>query len=181
MDGREAAGVLNWYLPNRLKAVLGRLPACGAWEQEGFGQPMLKYEAHLKEKARKLRSSMTDSEKVLWSRVRRKQILGVQFYRQKPIGNHIVDFYATQCGLVVEVDGSQHLDAAHARKDAERDAYMMGIGLTVLRFSSRDVLRQTDAVVPTILQAVRDNLKGLNPPRSPFQEGGSSGAPIASV
>ena len=120
---------------------------------------MLKYKAHLKEKARQLRSSMTDSEKVLWSRVRRKQILGVQFYRQKPIGTYIVDFYAPQCRLVVEVDGSQHLDAAHARRDAQRDAHMMGSGLTVLRFSSRDVLRQTDEVVRAIFQAVRDNLR----------------------
>jgi very-short-patch-repair endonuclease len=55
---------------------------------------MLKYNANLKDKARQLRKNLTDSEKALWSRLRNKQLLGVQFYRQKPIGEHIVDFFA---------------------------------------------------------------------------------------
>ena len=67
---------------------------------------MLRYKRHLKGKARELRKNMTDSERVLWSRLRGKQLLGVQFYRQKPIGEFIVDFYAPKTKLVVEVDGS---------------------------------------------------------------------------
>ena len=55
---------------------------------------MLTYKAHLKAKARELRSSMTESERLLWSRLRRRRVLGVQFSRQKPIGDYIVDFYA---------------------------------------------------------------------------------------
>jgi very-short-patch-repair endonuclease len=53
---------------------------------------MLPYNRRLKPNARRLRSHMTDSEQVLWSRLRRKQLLGVQFYRQTPIGNYVVDF-----------------------------------------------------------------------------------------
>ena len=53
---------------------------------------MLRYNNRLRPKARDLRKNMTDSENVLWSRLRRKQLLGVQFYRQKPIGNYVVDF-----------------------------------------------------------------------------------------
>ncbi len=55
---------------------------------------MLPYNRRLKTKARSLRTNPTDAELHLWYRLRRKQILGVQFYRQKPIGNYIADFYA---------------------------------------------------------------------------------------
>lgn len=69
---------------------------------------MLKYNATLKPYARRLRGEMTDAEQKLWSRLRRRQIGSVQFYRQKPLGGYIVDFYAPAIRLVVEVDGSQH-------------------------------------------------------------------------
>ena len=67
---------------------------------------MLPYNTNLKQASQKLRREMTDAERRLWSRLRAKQILGVQFYRQKPVGNYIVDFYAPAANLVVEVDGS---------------------------------------------------------------------------
>jgi very-short-patch-repair endonuclease len=76
---------------------------------------MLKYNPRLKAKARGLRSALTDAEQRLWNRLRRKQILGVQFYRQKPIGNYIVDFYAPAARLVIEVDGAQHAETAHVK------------------------------------------------------------------
>ena len=53
---------------------------------------------------------MTDAEHRLWFRLRRKQLLGLQFYRQKPIGKYIVDFYAPAVALVIEVDGGQHFE-----------------------------------------------------------------------
>ncbi len=75
---------------------------------------MLKYNPHLRDKARHLRKNLTDSEAALWSRLRNKQLLGIQFYRQKPIGEYIVDFFAPRARLVVEVDGAQHLGGSHA-------------------------------------------------------------------
>jgi hypothetical protein len=60
---------------------------------------MLNYNPRLKGIARSLRSNSTDSEQRLWIRLRRKQILAVQFYRQKPIGQYVVDFYAPAAGL----------------------------------------------------------------------------------
>ena len=97
---------------------------------------MLKYNPHLKQGARRLRKEMTPSERALWSRLRRKQLRDVQFYRQKPIGNYIVDFYAPKSKLVVEVDGSQHLGSIHKQNDAERDSYLESAGLQVLRFNT---------------------------------------------
>ncbi|OGQ65378.1 MAG: hypothetical protein A3F89_07175, partial [Deltaproteobacteria bacterium RIFCSPLOWO2_12_FULL_50_11] len=78
---------------------------------------MLLYRRDLKQRARHLRNHMTESERLLWSRLRKKQILGVQFYRQKPMGDYIVDFYAPKVKLVIEVDGSQHLEEDHIERD----------------------------------------------------------------
>jgi len=119
---------------------------------------MLKYRKNLKHNARQLRLNMTDSERVLWSRLRRKQVLGVQFYRQKPIGRYIPDFYAPKAKLVVEVDGSQHLEGNHADKDIKRDEYLASVGLKVVRFNSRDVLKKTDDVLEMIYRVIRERM-----------------------
>jgi very-short-patch-repair endonuclease len=125
---------------------------------------MLAYKVQLKDKARQLRKNMTESELALWSRLRGKQLCGVQFYRQKPIGQYIVDFYAPKGDLVVEVDGSQHRDSIHREKDKQRDEYLNGVGLRVLRFDSREVLLETDAVVEVNYGALADRVGDKNPP-----------------
>src|SRR4051794_4161542 len=86
-------------------------------KKEGWGgfvsdvrRPFLTYGRTLKPIARLLRREMTDAEQRLWFRLRRKQLEGVQFYRQKPIGPYIVDFFAPTIDLVIEVDGSQHFE-----------------------------------------------------------------------
>lgn len=119
---------------------------------------MLSYNRNLKHNARRLRKNMTDSEQVLWSRLRGKQLLDVQFYRQKPIGHYIVDFFAPKTKLIVEIDGSQHMESDHSRKDIRRDAYLANLGLRVLRFNSRQVLEETDAVVELILRTIAERL-----------------------
>jgi very-short-patch-repair endonuclease len=119
---------------------------------------MLPYNKHLKTKARELRTNLTLSEKALWSRLRGKQLLGVQFYRQKPIGDYIVDFYAPIAKLVVEVDGSQHLTGDHVELDQKRDLYLSGMGLKVIRFNSREVLTNTDEVVQVIFRTMEGAL-----------------------
>lgn len=111
---------------------------------------MLNYRDNLKPLARKLRSNMTDAEQTLWFHLRRKQILNVTFYRQRPIGEYIVDFYAPSQKLVVEVDGAQHLEIEHAASDAERSAYLEALGLHVMRFDNRQILTETSAVLQMI-------------------------------
>jgi very-short-patch-repair endonuclease len=133
---------------------------------------MLKYDAGLKYTARLLRTHLTESEEALWSRLRRKQLLGLQFYRQKPIGEFIVDFFAPSAGLVVEVDGSQHYVAEHVQKDRSRDAYLASLGLRVLRFNSREVLTDGDIVVESIYRVIAEQLKAEIPPSPPLPKGG---------
>ncbi len=79
---------------------------------------MLNYRPHLKPFARTLRTNMTDAEQKLWYHLRRKQIQGVQFYRQRPIDKYIVDFCAPSVKLIIEVDGSQHFAPAEFVEDA---------------------------------------------------------------
>ena len=134
---------------------------------------MLRYNQTNKTNARQLRTHMTDSERALWSRLRRKQILGVQFYRQKPVGNYIVDFYAPAAKLVIEVDGSQHSAAGGRRKDLQRDRHLTAQGLRVLRFDNLQVLQNPEAVTERIGSVVRERLEEKNPPHSPFFKGGS--------
>ena len=97
---------------------------------------MLPYNNHLKQTARNLRKTMTDAELKLWFQLRGKKVAGVQFYRQKPIGPYVVDFYAPAAGLVIEVDGSQHLENGGRVRDRKRDIFLENLGLCVLRFDN---------------------------------------------
>ncbi|MCL2301465.1 MAG: endonuclease domain-containing protein [Firmicutes bacterium] len=97
----------------------------------------LPYNQALIEIARNLRANMTPQERKLWYGFLSKQ--PVRFQRQKVIGNFIVDFFCHQATLVIEIDGGQHRDEQGLAHDEERDAYLTGIGLTVVRFSNQDV------------------------------------------
>ncbi len=133
---------------------------------------MWKYAASPKQNARHLRKNLTESEATLWALLRRKQLLGVQFYRQKPIGQHIVDCFAPRARLVAEVDGSQHLEGEHAQHDTGRDAELASLGRKVLRFSSREVLKERETVVETIYRTVLERLNEEIPPGPPLPKGG---------
>jgi very-short-patch-repair endonuclease len=123
---------------------------------------MQPYEKRLKKAARALRKNMTDAELALWQRIRRKQIHGVQFYRQKPLFSFIVDFYCPKAKLVVELDGSQHFNANGLAKDRNRDAELSAAGLRVLRFNNLQVLKELDALIDVIWREVGKALE--NPP-----------------
>lgn len=93
---------------------------------------------------------MTDAERLLWSKIRRKQFKGFQFYRQKIIGNYIADFYCPKSKIVIEVDGGQHYSPEGKEKDRIRNDYMIGMGIKVLRFSDGEVLKNLDTVLEEI-------------------------------
>jgi len=111
---------------------------------------VIPYNIKLKGRSRKLRADMTDAERVLWSRIRRKQIKGVQFYRQKPVGNYIVDFYCPKAKLIIEVDGGYHKRSEIMQNDHEKDKTMNELGFTVLRFSNDQVMNHIEHVLEEI-------------------------------
>ena len=113
---------------------------------------MLPYNKELKTFARELRKNMTDAERLIWSKLRSKQIKRHQFYRQKILGNYIVDFFCPAAQLVIEIDGGQHCTPEQVKKDTERDGHLASFGLTVLRFTDTEVLKNIDGVIERILQ-----------------------------
>ena len=84
--------------------------------------------------------------------------MDVQFYRQKPLGPCIVDFYAPKAKIVVEVDGSQHMEEGMRQKDARRDKYLKNQNLSIFRFNNLQVLKELDSVVEVIYQEVKGRL-----------------------
>ena len=108
------------------------------------------YNPGLKKFSQELRKNMTDAERLVWSRIRRKQLNGLQVYRQRIIGNYIVDFYCPKAKLVIEIDGGQHFMEEGLKKDAVRDVWINNQGFTVLRFSDEEVLSNLDGVIEKI-------------------------------
>jgi very-short-patch-repair endonuclease len=96
--------------------------------------------------ARKLRKNMTKAERLLWGKLRNKQ-LGAKFRRQSPIGKYIVDFVCFERKLIIEVDGSQHLEN---KDDRDRDKWFENNGFKVLRFWNNDVMKNVDGVLEMI-------------------------------
>ena len=105
--------------------------------------------------ARALRRNQTDAEAKLWSRLRNKRLGGYHFYRQQPIGPYIVDFCSRSRKLIIEVDGSQHLD--QKVQDDIRTAYLESLGFRVLRFWNDDVLKDIDTVLQVILNELENS------------------------
>ncbi len=111
---------------------------------------MLFYNTRLKQISRQLKSNMTDAEKLLWSRLRAKQLKGRQFYRQRIIGDYIVDFYCPKANLIIELDGSQHYAVEGIKKDKMRDNYIREQGYQILRFSDKEIFENLTGVIERI-------------------------------
>jgi very-short-patch-repair endonuclease len=97
---------------------------------------------------------MTDAERKLWSRLRRRQLDGHRFRRQVPIGGYIVDFVCLAERLVVEIDGGQHSEEVNESLDALRTRSLQDMGYRVLRFWNASVLTETSSVMETIFSAL---------------------------
>jgi very-short-patch-repair endonuclease len=103
--------------------------------------------------ARALRKWNTDAEAALWRKLRARQLSGLKFRRQHPFRNYILDFYCEELLLVVELDGDQHGMAEGEAKDAKRTEDLNHCGMTVLRHSNVDVLKNVDGVLMDIDEA----------------------------
>ena len=102
--------------------------------------------------SRVLRGNMTKEEKHLWYNFLKK--LPQTINRQKVIGKYIVDFYCSAYKIVIELDGSQHFEESGIIKDMERDEYLKKLGITVLRYSNRDVNENFEVVCEDILKVM---------------------------
>jgi very-short-patch-repair endonuclease len=119
---------------------------------------MLPYQHALKPLSRALRRNATPAEQLLWARLRRKQVLGLQFYRQKPIAGFIVDFYCAAAKLVIELDGAQHLEPDAQDYDRQRTQVLEALGLQVVRFGNHQVIAEMDGVMAVIESLVKTSI-----------------------
>ena len=106
--------------------------------------------AGLLEMVRELRQRQTSAERVMWQLLRNRQMLGFKFRRQHQFGDYIADFYCHEAYLVIECDGSAHNPNEQWHHDQNRDAYMIGQGLRILRFANEQILNDTQRVLEKI-------------------------------
>ncbi len=104
-----------------------------------------------KHQAIQLRKKSTPAERKLWSRIRNGQ-LGVTFRRQHAVDIYIPDFCSPKAKLIIELDGSQHLE--QEEYDEERTKYLESLGYKVIRFWNNDVLNNIEGVVLAIIHAM---------------------------
>ena len=99
---------------------------------------------------------MTDFEQKLWYYLRAKRFLGLKFKRQAPIGNYIVDFLCKEAKLIIELDGSGHLEEKQTKHDDKRDEYLKNLGYKVLRIYNNEFNE-----IDNVLEYIHINLPSL--------------------
>ncbi|MEQ1697130.1 MAG: endonuclease domain-containing protein [Hyphomicrobiaceae bacterium] len=104
--------------------------------------------------ARHLRSNQTIAERELWKELRKLRSQGFHFRRQVPIDTYIVDFACLSQRLIIEIDGIQHDEPDHRKKDAARDAHLEHNAFRVLRFRNGEVMHEREGVMRAILNAL---------------------------
>ncbi|MGB4206180.1 MAG: HsdR family type I site-specific deoxyribonuclease [Bacteroidales bacterium] len=148
---KKLAAYHQYYAVNRavestLRAIAPKAPPQEGWQTKSDGIVkrasksyfQLPFNPDLKEKAQKLREADNLSEIIFWNQIKNKQFKGYDFEWQKIIGNYIVDFYCGNCQVVIEIDSNSHDNKAEY--DANRDAYLQSLGLTVIHIPETDIV-----------------------------------------
>ena len=115
----------------------------------------LPYNSHLKKMLQEKRKAGILCEVLFWKQVHRRKFHGIDFDRQRIIGNYIVDFYVKSLGLVIEIDGWSH--DVKKEYDEKRQHYLESIGLKVFRISNHDILQNTAVVMKDLERYIIQN------------------------
>ena len=115
----------------------------------------------IEQAAKRLRQNLTPAEAKLWAALRNKQLQGLRFRCQHPVGNFILDFYCPSHKLVIEVDGEIH--QSQIEYDTERTGKLAEYGCTVLRFSNEQVVNDLPGVLEEIKQVAFSPRREANP------------------
>lgn len=106
--------------------------------------------SRLTERAKQLRKNQTEAERILWNRLRLRQIAGIKFRRQQPIESYIVDFMSFEKRLIIEMDGGQHRE--EQKRDHERDRILKENGFRIVRFWNNEIFENLEGVLEVIRQ-----------------------------
>jgi very-short-patch-repair endonuclease len=106
------------------------------------------------EGAKELRREMTPAEKILWKEVKANKLNGLHFRRQQIVHGYFADFYCHQHELIVEVDGGIH--ELQREYDAEREAFLRGLGFRIIRFTNDEVNIDLNGVLRKIVDACKE-------------------------
>jgi very-short-patch-repair endonuclease len=120
----------------------------------------------MRSRARALRKDMTPAERIIWYALRAHRLNGAAFRRQAPIGPYIADFVSRAAKLIIEIDGGQHFEDGHERRDAARDAFLIGEGYHVLRFDNHQVMTNRHGVLSRIAEVLGEAAPSLPSPAS---------------
>ena len=107
-------------------------------------------------KRRLLRTTMPKAEAILWSKLRRRQMMGYKFRRQFSIEHYVVDFFCPELKLVIEVDGDSHFIGDAPEYDAERQENIENFGIVFLRFLNEEVYDNLNGVLITIAEKIKE-------------------------
>ena len=110
-------------------------------------------------KAKELRRYETEAEKILWTKLCRNQMLGLQFRRQHPLNRFIADFYCAKIKLVIEVDGNIHELPENKVYDIGRSQILNDFGITVIRFSNEQIIDDIKNIIKIIEETVKQLIK----------------------
>ena len=104
--------------------------------------------------ARRFRRTETLAEKKLWSRLRNRQLAGLKFRRQEPVGGRVVDFLCVEAKLAIELDGSGHRRHVNQTADLDKEIELYERGIRILRFNNRAIISNIDGVLNEIIYAI---------------------------
>lgn len=146
LTGCGAVNMASPVFPATFRA-LSPLPSPLSLDGRGAGG---EGDGMMKQLARNLRKNSTDAENLLWYHLRSRRLLGFKFRRQAVMGPYIVDFVCHDARMIIEIDGSQHME--NDRADRERTAWLESCGFRVLRFWNHEVLKQKENVLERIVE-----------------------------
>ncbi|PMB42436.1 hypothetical protein CEN41_15240 [Fischerella thermalis CCMEE 5330] len=109
-----------------------------------------------KEKRRQLRQNIAKAEKILWEKVKDRQIEDCKFRRQYSVAEFVIDFYSPELKLAIEIDGDSHFKNGAAEYDKERQLLIESAGIRFIRFTNDDVYTNLPGVLESIAQNIRD-------------------------
>ena len=124
-----------------------------------MNEPIIPYNPNLKEKARELRKNSTKSEIILWKYLKGKQMCGLDFHRQKPVDQYILDFFCPLIYLGIELDGYSHHFEETSKKDIAREKRLKRLGIKIIRFWDEDVYFDIENVLRVIELTVQKRKK----------------------